>query len=34
MRIIRNKISSEIAQMNPEQMIAYFKQSPLHKAID
>lgn len=32
MRKIRDKISSEIAHMNPEQIITYFKQSRLHKA--
>ena len=32
MRKIRDKISSEIADMNPEQMIAYFKQSRLKRA--
>lgn len=32
MRKIRDKISSEIVDMNAEQIIAYFKQSRLHKA--
>ena len=32
MRKIRDMISSEIADMNPEQMIAYFKQSRLNRA--
>jgi hypothetical protein len=31
MRKIRDKISSEIANMNSEQMIAYFKQSRLSR---
>ena len=32
MRRIRDKISAEIAGMNAEQMIAYFKQPRLHKS--
>ena len=31
MRKIRDKISSEIAVMNAEQIMAYFKQARLHK---
>ena len=32
MRKIRDKISSEIAGMNAEQILVYFKQPRLHKA--
>ena len=32
MRKIRDKISSEIAGMNAEQMMAYFKQGRLQRA--